>query len=558
MLLPPSLEELISVDHPVRIVSAVLEKINIETLLKTYKGGGTSSYHPRLLLKVLVYGYINNTYSSRKLEQALRENIPFMWLSGMSTPDHNTLNRFRGQRLVEAELQSIFSEVVLLLCEEGLLSLKEIYTDGTKVEACANRYTFVWGKAIETNRQHIKAQLEELWQYAQRITKEELDDDNDPSGWKKIEPEKVARTIEHINEALHEKQVSKTVKQKLLYAEKNFAQNLKKYEQQEQLLGEGRTSYSKTDPGATFMRMKEDHMKNGQLKPAYNVQFSTANQFVTTYTLHQYTTDTTTLTAHLQQHEKNYGSLPEALTTDAGYGSEENYQHLEEAGLTAYVKHAGFDRSQNKTLQQKSPFSQDKLFYNQEQDAYYCPMGQQMACIGTRVKKTTTGFVQTTHLYRASNCEGCPLRGVCHKNKGSRVIEVNHNLNRLRQKADALLLSEEGIKHRKQRPCDVEPVFGNLKQNHHFRRFHLRGMEKVEVETGLLALAHNLRKKAALQQEKTAPQQGKPTKKQGKTPKKQAPRRSNALFIPTSPRPVKNLPFLLRKRTHPISLPFAA
>ncbi len=188
LLLPPSLEELIPADHPVRIISAVLDKINLEGLLKTYKGGGTSAYHPRLLLKVLVYGYINNTYSSRKLETAVRENIPYMWLSGMTTPDHNTLNRFRGQRLVAAELQSIFSEVVLLLCEEGLLSLKALYTDGTKVEASANRYTFVWGRAIETNRQRIKAQLQELWQYAQGIAKEELDDDNDPTGFSKIAP----------------------------------------------------------------------------------------------------------------------------------------------------------------------------------------------------------------------------------------------------------------------------------------------------------------------------------------------------------------------------------
>ena len=508
LLLPPSLEELIPLDHPVRIVSAVLDKINIDKLLKTYKGGGTSAYHPRLLLKVLVYGYIHNTYSSRKLETAVRENIPYMWLSGMSTPDHNTLNRFRGQRLVAAELQSIFTEVVLLLTEEGLLSLKEIYTDGTKVEANAGRYTFVWGKAIETNRQRILAQLEALWQYAQSVAKEELDDDNDPTGFSKIAPEKVEQTIQNINEALKDKAVSKKVKQKLSYAEKNFSSNLKKYEQQEQILGENRGSYSKTDTDATFMRMKEDHMKNGQLKPAYNVQLSTNHQFITTYSLHQSTTDTTTLPAHLQQHEQNYGCLPQTLTADAGYGSEENYQHLEQRGITAYVKHACFDRQQRTATAQRHPFSPEKLFYNREQDAYYCPMGQQMACIGTRKKKTTTGFKQTLHLYRAKRCEGCPLRGVCHKGSGNRIIEVNHNLNRLRREADQRLRSEEGIRHRKRRPCDVEPVFGNLKQNHHFRRFMLRGLKKVAVETGLLALAHNLRKKAAHQGAKNAENKG--------------------------------------------------
>ena len=558
LLLPPSLEELIPLDHPVRIVSAVLDKINIDTLLKTYKGGGTSAYHPRLLLKVLVYGYINNTYSSRKLETALRENIPYMWLSGMTTPDHNTLNRFRGQRLVAAELQNIFSEVVLLLTEEGLLSLKEIYTDGTKVEASANRYTFVWGKAIETNRQRILVQLQELWQYAQRIAKEELDDDNDPTGFKKIAPEKVAKTIENINCALKDKEVSKKVRQKLSYAEKNFSTNLKKYKQQEQILGEGRSSYSKTDTDATFMRLKEDHMKNGQLKPAYNVQFSTSNQFVTTYTLHQSTTDATTLTTHLRQHEQNYGEKPEALTADAGYGSEENYQRLEEGGITAYVKHSHFDRQQKTTIAQKHPFSPEKLFYNKEQDCYYCPMGQKMACIGTRKKKTTTGFEQTTYLYQAINCEGCPVRGVCHKSKGNRVIEVNHNLNRLRREADERLLSEEGIRHRKKRPCDVEPVFGNLKQNHHFRRFMLRGLKKVEVETGLLALAHNLRKKAAHHQAKNAENH---QRKGPKSPKNTSPScffRSAALWTVTNPQIPKNLLSPIFKMSCSTSLPVAA
>jgi len=495
MLLPPSLDELVGQGHPVRTVNAVLDKINIDPVLKKYKGGGSSSFHPRMLLKILVYAYINNTYSSRKIEAALKENIHYMWLSGMSTPDHNTINRFRGERLKDV-LEKIFTEVVLLLAQEGLLTLKEVYTDGTKIEANANRYTFVWGKAIKTNREKIKKQLSELWQYAQRVAASEMDD-TDPSGFDKIDAEKVEQTIEKINEALKNKEVNKTIKQKLNYAKKNFPANLKKYEQQEQILGEQRTSYSKTDPSATFMRLKEDHMKNGQLKPAYNVQLSTNNQFITTYSLHQTSTDTTTLISHLEHHEKLFNQKPEVVTTDAGYGSEENYQWLENNTITAFVKHNQFDRAQNKTIRNKTPFSVDKLFYNKDQNCYYCPMGQKMKWVATRTKKTSTGFKQVIHLYKAQRCEGCPLKGVCNKGKGNRTIEVNHNLTRLKQKAEKLLLSEEGVKKRKQRPCDVEPAFANIKQNHHFRRFMLRGIEKVTIEAGLLALAHNLRKKAA-------------------------------------------------------------
>jgi hypothetical protein len=245
-------------------------------------------------------------------------------------------------------------------------------------------------------------------------------------------------------------------------------------------------------------------MKNGQLKPAYNVQISTNNQFIASYSVHQKTTDTNTLTDHLASHENQYNQTPEVLVADAGYGSEENYQALEDKGIEAYIKHNQFDRQQNKNIQSKKPFAPHKLHYNKEKDCYYCPMGQGMKNIGTAVKTTATGFKQTLTKYQAKNCEGCPLRGACHKGQGNRIIEVNHNLNHLKQKADERLLSEVGIRHRKQRPCDVEPVFGNIKSNHHFKRFMLRGIKKVATETGLLALAHNLRKKYALNMKKAA------------------------------------------------------
>jgi len=172
--------------------------------------------------------------------------------------------------------------VVLLLSEEGLLSLKDIYTDGTKIEANANRYTFVWGKAIKSSKEKMKQQLNELWQYAQRVAASELDD-TDPSGFDKIDRKKVEQTITAINEALKDKPVSSKVRQKLRYAQKRWPETLDKFEQQGKILGDQRTSYSKTDVDTTFMRMKEDHMRNGQLKPAYNVQISTNNQYIASY-----------------------------------------------------------------------------------------------------------------------------------------------------------------------------------------------------------------------------------------------------------------------------------
>lgn len=495
MLLPPDLNDLIAGNHPVRVVNAVLDKIDITPLIRLYKPGGTSSYHPRMLLKVLVYGYINNVYSSRKIEEAVSQNIHYMWLSGMSKPDHNTINRFRGKRLQET-LKPIFTQVVLLLCEEGLLNIKDLYTDGTKIEANANRYTFVWGKAITTSRERIKQQLNELWQYAQSVAASELDD-TDPSGFDKIDSEKVTRTIEAINIALKDKEVPKTVRQKLNYAKKSWSAALDKYEQQEQIIGEGRNSYSKTDTDATFMRMKEDHMRNGQLKPAYNVQISTNNQYIASYSIHQHTTDTSTLISHISQHIKSYKAKPSSVTADAGYGSEQNYQWLEDRKITAYVKHNQFDRKQSKKIQQKKPYATDKLVYNEQKDTYLCPSGKTMKNMGTFAEHNRNGFEQTITRYQTKKCEGCPLQGACNPGNDKRTIKVNHNLNRLKQQVDKRLKSKRGIQKRKKRCYDTEPVFANIKHNHHFKRFMLRGIKKVAIETGLLAIAHNLRKKIA-------------------------------------------------------------
>jgi transposase len=154
MLLPPSLDELIDADHPVRIVDQVIDNVDDRALIRQYKGGGTSSYHPRMLLKVMVYSYLCNIYSSRRMEAALKENIHFMWLSGMNRPDHNTLNRFRSEKLKDV-LKEIFAQVVMMLVDSGHVSLKDVYLDGTKIEANANKYTFVWGKSIKTNRARI-------------------------------------------------------------------------------------------------------------------------------------------------------------------------------------------------------------------------------------------------------------------------------------------------------------------------------------------------------------------------------------------------------------------
>lgn len=489
MLLPPSYEELVPENHPVRVVNEVMERIDIGALERGYKGGGTSSYHPRLLLKVVVYAYLRNIYSSRKMEQALRENVHFMWLAAGAKPDHNTLNDFRGKRL-KGELKKIFAEVVVLLSEAGAVTLKEAVLDGTKIEANANRYTFVWGKSIKVSRERIERQLKELWSYVEEVYADEEQRPNEPE-FSAIDAAAVTRTIAEINEALAGREIDPKVKQKLKYAEKNWPCKLEEYRAKEKILA-GRNSYSKTDTDATFMRMKEDHMRNGQLKPAYNVQASTEGRYITNYTLGQTASDTSLLKAHLEDYLLSYGKTLEKLTADAGYGSEENYEYLEEKAIMPFVKYNYFDREQKRTIHKLDGFRADGLAYDEKSDTYTCPSGQPMTYIGDRERTTANGYLQTSRLYRAKNCAGCPLRGPCHKAEGNRIIQRSPKLIRYKQRVRALLTSEEGIEKRKQR-WQVEAVFGNIKQNMGFRRFHLRGIEKVNTEIGLIALAHNLK-----------------------------------------------------------------
>jgi len=265
---------------------------------------------------------------------------------------------------------------------------------------------------------------------------------------------------------------------------------IKEYEKKEAILA-GRNSYSKTDESVTFMRTKEDHMKNGQLKPCYNIQFSTSDKFVVNYSLGQTTADTTLYSQHIENYQSLYGCYPDNDTADAGYGSEENYEFLEEQGVEAFVKYSRFHGEQ-KPKNKKAPSKVENLHYNEQEDCYYCPMGQKMACVGKQKRKTRTGFEQEIFVYQAQNCKGCPMRKVCHKAKGNRKVYRNKRLERYKAIARQKLTSEEGKRKRGQRCVDVEGTFGQLKHNKNFRRFSLRGLEKVHLETGILAISMNL------------------------------------------------------------------
>lgn len=489
-LLPPSLEELIPAGDPVRVVNAVVDRLNLREVEKSYKKAGCSAYHPRMMIKIIIYAYLRNTYSSRRIEDFTANDVRFMWLSGMQRPDHNTINIFRSSKL-DGTLKEIFSQIVRMMVDEGMVSLERAYTDGTKIESSAGRYTFIWGKSVKRKPEKIASQINELWDYARTVADTEMRD-HTPVSPGEVTSDKIEGLVDDIQQALDGHPIDKKVRAKLTRVKRQWKEQLKQAEAAGEAIGD-RGSMSKTDPDATFMRMKDDHMGNGQLKPAYNTQISTDNGVITNYTIHQTPGDTTTYKEHLQEHKRLYGEYPKESIADAGYGSEENYQFAQDRGITPYVKYNYFHKEQ-KRGHRDNPFLAENLHYDPAADCFYCPMGQRMERIGQREHSTSTGYIQTLTLYRAMRCTGCPMRGECHKRAGKRVIEVNHNLRRHKARVRELLTSEQGLKHRSARPAEVEQAFANLKANKGFRRFLCRGLEKVTIEFGLLCISHNIAK----------------------------------------------------------------
>ena len=308
--------------------------------------------------------------------------------------------------------------------------------------------------------------------------------------------DELKEVLEH-QPATQDKEQKKTLreKKKQVRALEGYRDKLMEYDNHLEVVGE-RNSYSKTDPGATFMRMKEDAMKNGQPKPEYNLQTGTENQFIIDFRLFPNPTDTLTLIPFFDSFRHRYNRLPGIGVADSGYGSEENYRFMQENGIEAFVKYNYFHKKQRSryTLNQ---FHAESLHYNAGEDYYVCPMGQHMNRIGTRRDKTVSRYATESARYKAQRCEVCPLHGSCFKARGNRIIEVNHRLNKYKRQARERLLSEKGVRHRGRRCIEPEAVFGQMKYNMAYRRFRHVGEDKVTMDFAFFAIAFNIKKMCA-------------------------------------------------------------
>jgi len=489
-LFPPSVEDFIDDNDLVRIVDSTIEQMNLKGLTETYKGGGAPMFNPKTMLKIIVYAYTQKIYSSRQIAKALKTNVNFMWIARMQKPDFRTINYFRGKRIGK-QIEHVFTELTKFLASSGKINVTTQYLDGTKIEANANKYSFVWKKATQTHLSNLEKKIKAKLEQIKEIVAKENDNygDNDLEEFNvdiDLTPEKLKQLSDKLNN-YDSKEIQKSRRQ----IDKDFLPRLEKYEEYLRILGD-RNSFSKTDTDATFMRMKEDPMRNGQTKAGYNVQIGTENQYITNFLVGQRPTDTKLLKPFIEKQKINKRPLPERLVADAGYGSNENYNYLEDEEIDAFVKYNYYYR-ETRPRYKPDKYGFAGMGYDENNDEFTCENDRKLKYIKDNYDQRDGS---RRKVYESEDCSGCGLASECKKDKIIKRLWVNCGLERHKKKIRDRLGSSLGQKLIRKRGIDVETVFGNIKQNMGIKRFMLRGLEKVNVELGIIALAHNFRKLA--------------------------------------------------------------
>ena len=498
--LPLEIGHIIPDNDCVRLLGQFVEELDLRDLYSTYSKVKENQVSPRQMLKIMLYAYHESNFSSRGIEKACRRDINYMYLlEGRSAPDHATIARFRSIHFAEVAEKYLAMSVSYLM-EIGEISGKEIFIDGTKIEANANKYTFVWKKSVTKNQAKL---LEKMALLVQECV--------ETYGLRKIwhgevkekHLEKVIRQMYRIKEEegiefVHGSGKRKTQLQRHVEELEEAADRLKEYSRKLSILGE-RNSYSKTDPDATFMRMKEDAMLNGQLKPAYNLQLGVDSGYISWLTLSPRPTDTMTLIPFLKGLEASLGHRYPVVVADAGYESEENYSFLENRKMTAVIKPANYEISKTRKYR-KDISRKENMPYDPEGDFYTCMNGCQLKACYTKKRKTASGYVRQETVYRCDDCLGCPHKSECIKGKNWKIPEeerfktlsVSRKFERQRKECLDRIVSDEGVQLRVNRSIQAEGAFALWKEDQKFRQFLCRGQANVYAESVLMAMAQNI------------------------------------------------------------------
>ena len=511
VVLPLDLEVKLQENDIAFTINELVESIPDKAFEGFLRQTGRPAYHPRMMMKIILCAYTQSVFSGRKIEALLKDSIRMMWLAQGYEPSYRTINRFRVHPEVEGLLRECFVQFRSQLVEEELIDEEAIFIDGTKIEANANKFTFVWRKSTEKYNASLIEKSNQL--YDELLEKEiipEIERENEEElSVKEMEKvvEKLDEKIEKYNEEIEACDVGS--ERKKIRSERKFPKQARKqfddfitrkqkYQKDMEIFGD-RNSYSKTDHDATFMRMKDDYMRNGQLKAGYNVQIATEGQYVLAYDVFPNPTDTRTLIPFLDSIEEGFFDLPEYIVADAGYGSEQNYEDIiEYRNRTPLITYNQY-RKEKKKKHKNNTFHVDNWEYNEEEDYFLCPNGRKVQFSHHSKRTDRYGYTREFKVYECEDCSGCPLRELCTKAKEGKNRRVYRNEKWEHQKEyiRTKLSDETTGEIYGKRKIDVEPAFGFLKANLAFTRFSVRGKQQVKNELAFALMAGNLRKYTA-------------------------------------------------------------
>lgn len=442
LVLPLSLKGLIPNDDSVRLLSHELEDLDYSKLYLAYSAKGRNpAVDPKTMFKILTYAYSQGIYSSRKIESACKRDINFMWLlAGGKAPDHCTIARFRTGFLAEA-CEDLFYQQVRRLAAMGELSEETVFIDGTRLEACANKYTFVWRKSVSKWEEKMFVKIEEAvrlvnYEYIQSfsIARESRTDD-------------LQRIVDFLDQYCRDHGISfvygrgkrKTSHQRYQELFRRFLDRQLLYDLHNSRLN-GRNSYSKTDVDATFMHMKDDHMRNTQLKPGYNVQIGMDSEYIVGVDIFSDRNDVWTLVPFLETLEEKLGFTYPSITADSGYESEEAYDYLEKKNQAPYIKPQTYEKWKKRSFKQDIS-KRENMAYDEVEDCYTCHAGKRLTKQYIKKQKSKSGYESEVTVYECENCGGCPHKEACTKARENKRLYVSKEFIRKRQKSYENILS---------------------------------------------------------------------------------------------------------------------
>ena len=498
--LPLNLETIIPDNDSVRLLSQFVEAMDLTDLYSTYERINTVS--PRTLLKIVLYSYMNGDYSSRSMELNCKRDINFMYLlEGKPVPDHATFARFRSIHFAPCA-KRILAEMSGLLYELGEISGETIFIDGTKIEACANKYTFVWKKSVSKNQEKLLMKIADFIDECEQLYGIQIvhGDTVKMKHVKRLRRKLYALKQEENIDFVHGIGKRKSPLQKSIETLESYLDRLKGYTKKLHICGK-RNSYSKTDPDATFMRMKEDAMGNGQLKPAFNLHHGVDSEYITWLTISPQPTDTTTLIPFFKEAETYLSFKYKKIIADAGYKSEENYVYLEKNGQVAFIKPSNYEKSKTRKYK-KDIGKMENMEYDPEKDSYHCQNRKMLTVQYQRKQKTATGYLRTVTVYQCHECKGCPFKEKCIKGnncktpmkKREKRLYVSKVMKQKREENVKRIISEYGNQLRMNRSIQAEGSFANVKEDMNFRRYLYRGKENVTAQSVILAIGYNINK----------------------------------------------------------------